>query len=232
MMLFQSAQLMRLQGKKCGFKTGKKRGPKYQDPDRKKEKRENASGHSSLRRRLWNRAPSEKLQRACLPIISATLKVKLPMTKGERISRMVQTLEGKSHSNSVAENGFYRAYFRLWNEQDYYQAHDVLEHIWLETTTDDARYFKGLIQAAGAFVHLKKQFEHPTHPKHGRRLQPAVRLFHLALKNLTGYGPVRHAFEVKKFREMLEGYADKIVRADYKENPWSPQTAPKLRLGL
>ncbi|MCA1659288.1 MAG: DUF255 domain-containing protein, partial [Verrucomicrobiaceae bacterium] len=27
--------------------------------------------------------------------------------------------------------------------------------------------------AAGAFVHLQKQFEHPTHPKHGRRLGPA-----------------------------------------------------------
>ena len=165
-----------------------------------------------------------------MPIISATLKVKLPMTKGERISRMVETLEGKSHSNTVAENGFYRGYFRLWNEQDYYQAHDVLEHIWLETTTDDARYFKGLIQAAGAFVHLKKQFEHPTHPKHGRRLQPAVRLFRLALKNLAEYGPVRHAFEVTKFREMLENHADAIVRSDYKKNPWSPQNAPKLEL--
>jgi hypothetical protein len=179
---------------------------------------------------LQNRVSSEKLQHACLPIISATLKVKLPMTKGERISRMVETLEGKNHSNTVAENGFYRAYFRLWNEQDYYQAHDVLEHIWLETTTDDARYFKGLIQAAGAFVHLKKQFEHPTHPKHGRRLQPAVRLFRLALKNLAEYGPVRHAFEVTKFREMLENHADAIVRSDYKKNPWSPQNAPKLEL--
>ena len=154
------------------------------------------------------------------------------MTKGERISRMVETLEGKSHSNSVSENGFYRAYFRLWNEQDYYQAHDVLEHIWLETTTDDGRYFKGLIQAAGAFVHLKKHFEHPAHPKHGRRLRPAVRLFQLALKNLADYGPVRHAFDVMKFREMLEEFVNKIVHADYKKNPWSPQAAPKLELML
>ena len=143
---------------------------------------------------------------------------------------MVETLEGKNSSGTVVENGFYRAYFRFWNEQDYYQAHDVLEHIWLETTTDDAQYFKGLIQAAGAFVHLKKQFEHPTHPKHGRRLQPAVRLFHLASKNLAGYEPVRHAFEVTRFREMLDDYVNKIVRADYKKNPWSPQAAPTLEL--
>ena len=145
---------------------------------------------------------------------------------------MVEELEGKSGSKSVSENGFYRAYFRLWNEQDYYQAHDVLEHIWLKTTTDDARYFKGLIQAAGAFVHLKKQFEHPTHPKHGRRLQPAVRLFRLALKNLADDGPMRHAFDVMSFREMLEDHVNKIIRADYKENPWSPENAPKLQLIL
>ena len=227
-MLLQPPQLMWLQRKERGFKAGKKYGPEYQDRDREQENGKNAGCHSSLWRRLRNRGPSEKLQRACLPIISATLKVKLPMTKGERISRMVETLEGKSHSKSVSENGFYRAYFRLWNEQDYYQAHDVLEHIWLETTTDDARYFKGLIQAAGAFVHLKKQFEHPTHPKHGRRLQPAVRLFQLALKNLADYGPVRHAFDVTRFRKMLEDYAEAILRSDYRKNPWSPHRAPKL----
>ena len=48
---------------------------------------------------------------------------------------MVEGLEGKAASDAIAENGFYRAYFRLWNEQDYYQAHDVLEHIWLKATT-------------------------------------------------------------------------------------------------
>ena len=143
---------------------------------------------------------------------------------------MVEMLEGESNSNTVAENGFYREYFHLWNEQDYYQAHDVLEHIWLKTTSEDAPYFKGLIQAAGAFVHLKKQFEHPTHPKHGRRLAPALRLFRLALQNLAEFGPVRHGFEVTKFREMLEEYAQAILESDYQKNPWSPQRAPKLKL--
>jgi hypothetical protein len=232
MMIFQPAQLMRLEREKRGLQSGKKHGAQNQHRDTEKEKSQDSCRHFSPRRRLRNRLPSEKLQRARLPIISATLKVKLCMTKGERISQMVETLQGKSDSSIVAENGFYRAYFQLWNEQDYYQAHDVLEHIWLETTTDDARYFKGLIQAAGAFVHLQKQFEHPTHPKHGRRLQPAVRLFHLALKNLSDYGPMRHAFDVATFREMLAGYVEKILRTDYRKNPWSPQSAPILQLKL
>jgi hypothetical protein len=157
------------------------------------------------------------------------------MTKGERISRLVQGHEGnvaETETAEVSQNGFYRAFFRLWNEQDYYQAHDVLEHLWLKTTSEDSRYFKGLIQAAGAFVHLKKQFEHPTHPKHSRRMAPAVRLFRLAAKNLSGFGPVRHAFEVVWFREMLEDYVHAILQSDYQKNPWSPATAPKLYLKL
>jgi len=159
------------------------------------------------------------------------------MSKGERISQFVQTLEGgeaKAGSGAIADHPYYRAFFRCWNEQRYYEAHDVLEQVWLKTTTtsEDAHYFKGLIQAAGAFVHLQKQFEHPTHPKHGRRLAPAVRLFRLAEKNLEPFGSERHAFDLGKFREMLGRYAQAIVASDHRTNPWSPEAAPKVSLLL
>lgn len=155
------------------------------------------------------------------------------MNKRERISQFVRTPGGGDDeipTKAIAQNQFYLAFFRCWNEQQYYEAHDVLEHLWLETTSEDAQYFKGLIQAAGALVHLKKQFEHPTHPKHGGRMAPAVRLFRLAVRNLSPFGPVRHAFEVGKFREMLEEYVQAILKSDYQKNPWSPQTAPTLQL--
>src|SRR5207302_5352628 len=113
-------------------------------------------------------------------------------------------------SGTVAGNPFYRAFFQCWNEQRYYEAHDVLEHIWLETTSDDARYFKGLIQAAGAFVHLQKNFEHPGHPKHGRRLGPAVRLFRLAEENLAPFAPTRHSFDVTGFLALLATFRSAI----------------------
>src|SRR5205823_7083839 len=101
------------------------------------------------------------------------------MSKGERISKFVQALESseaKTAGDAIADHPYYRAFFHCWNERRYYEAHDVLEQVWLQKTTvsEDAQYFKGLIQAAGAFVHLQKQFEYPTHPKHGRRLGPAV----------------------------------------------------------
>jgi hypothetical protein len=131
----------------------------------------------------------------------------------------------------MAKHPFYLAFFRCWNERRYYEAHDVLEQLWLKTDPGDADFFKGLIQAAGAFVHLQKRFEHPSHPKHSRRLPPAVRLFRLAEKNLASFAPWHHRLDVTALCQLLNRYAHEIVASDYTINPWSPETAPKLKLG-
>lgn len=160
-------------------------------------------------------------------------QIKLFMNKGERISRFVRELGGEDvdlRTGAIASHPFYRAFFRCWNEQRYYEAHDVLEQLWLNTNTADDDFFKGLIQAAGAFVHLQKNFEHPTHAKHGRRLAPAVRLFRLAEKNLSVFAPRHHELDVAALCQLLRANADRIVASDYKTNPWSPQTAPSLEL--
>ena len=68
------------------------------------------------------------------------LQIKLFMNKGERISRFVAEL-GLDHVDltqaDIAKHPFYRAFFRCWNEQRYYEAHDVLEQLWLKTDADD-----------------------------------------------------------------------------------------------
>jgi hypothetical protein len=161
------------------------------------------------------------------------LQIKLFMNKGERISRLVAELGADDidpEKIGVANHPYYRAYFQCWNEQRYYEAHDVLEQLWLKTDSGDADFFKGLIQAAGAFVHLQKRFEHPAHAKHSRRLPPAARLFRLAEKNLSSFGPQHHGLDVVALCQLLRAYANQIVASDYKTNPWSPETAPKLRL--
>ena len=155
------------------------------------------------------------------------------MTKGERISRFVAELTAKQvdpNQADIAKHPFYRTFFQCWNQQRYYEAHDVLEQLWLNSDTNDEQFFKGLIQAAGAFVHLQKNFEHPTHAKHSRRLQPAVRLFRLAERNLSIFAPKHHGLDVAAVCELLRSNADQIVASDYKTNPWSPETAPKLKL--
>ena len=153
------------------------------------------------------------------------------MNKGERISQFVAELTGEDvdlAETDVAKHPFYLAFFRCWNEQRYYEAHDVLEQLWLNSDSRDADFFKGLIQAAGAFVHLQKRFEHPLHAKHRRRLAPAVRLFRLAERNLSSFTPRRHGLNVAPLCQLLRAYADQIVASDYKTNPWSPETAPKI----
>jgi hypothetical protein len=156
------------------------------------------------------------------------------MNKGERISRFVAEFgeDVDLAQTDVAKHPFYRAFFRCWNEQRYYEAHDVLEQLWLKTDSSDANFFKGLIQAAGAFVHLQKRFEHPSHAKYSQRLPPAVRLLRLAERNLSRFSPQHHGLDVARLCQLLRAYADKIVASYYKTNPWSPDTAPKLELGV
>jgi hypothetical protein len=155
------------------------------------------------------------------------------MNKRERISQWLSEATGEDlnpHQADVERHPCYRAFFRCWNEQRYYEAHDVLEQLWLNSESSDANFFKGLIQAAGAFVHLQKHFEHPLHAKHGKRLPPAVRLFRLAQRNLANFAPLYHRLDVGALCQLLSRYADEIVASDYQTNPWSPKTAPKLQL--
>ena len=155
------------------------------------------------------------------------------MSKGERISRLVRELEGRGVDRgaiNLIDHPYYLAFFKCWNEQRYYEAHDVLEQVWLNKDSDDDDFFKGLIQAAGAFVHLQKRFEHPSHAKHGKRLAPAVRLFRLAEKNLSSFAPKHHGLDVAALCLLLRSYAEQVISSDYSINPWTPETAPKLSL--
>jgi hypothetical protein len=173
------------------------------------------------------------VQPAGLLIIRAGTTLKPFMDKGERISRFVSQLVGTNAdpaTGPVVDHPFYRAYFQCWNEQQYYEAHDVLEQVWLNKDSADDNFFKGLIQAAGAFVHLKKNYEHPEHPKHGRRLRPAVRLFQLAEKNLISFAPRHHGLDVSGLLDILRSHREAVIQSEFQTNPWSPATAPQLAL--
>jgi len=148
------------------------------------------------------------------------------MSKSERIESYVQSL-------GLQDEGLdpcYLAYFTCFNAQEYYEAHDVLEHLWLQGRDENYAYFKGLIQLAGAFVHLKKQRARPDHPKDGRRMHPAVRLFALAERNLASYAPLHLGLDVTSVLRLIESYVRAIQVADFAVNPWHPDSAPSLAL--
>ena len=152
------------------------------------------------------------------------------MNKRERISDFLRSLEPASPEASSQD--YYAAFFQLWNAQKYYEAHDVLEQLWLvEKNAELARFYQALIQAAGAFVHLQKNFQKPSHPKHSRRLPPATRLFELALRNLQNLPDEFRELDLVHFRKLLAATREKIIASDFHKNPWSPQTALRLRLG-
>ena len=72
-------------------------------------------------------------------------KLKLPMNKRERISQWLAEATGEDVNPDQADverHPYYRAFFRCWNEQRYYEAHDVLEQLWLKTKSPDADYLQ------------------------------------------------------------------------------------------
>ncbi|MDQ3623111.1 MAG: DUF309 domain-containing protein [Verrucomicrobiota bacterium] len=149
------------------------------------------------------------------------------MKKKHRISAFV---DGLATDSSRTLDPCYQGWFTCFNARQYYEAHDVLEHLWLGTRDENHHFYKGLIQIAGAFVHLQKQFLRPDHPKDGRRLRPAVRLFHLGMNNVEPYGPVHLHLEVGALLALCRHYAEPIVASQFTRNPWHPQRAPRVEL--
>jgi predicted metal-dependent hydrolase len=118
----------------------------------------------------------------------------------------------------------FRAYFYLFNRQEYYEAHDVLESLWLQGGKGhgDYAFFKGLIQLAGAFVHLKLHHQFPNHPAHGQRLGPALRLLNLAEGNLAGYASGHHDLDLEPVRNLIRE-TQQALRNGEGKNPWWPE---------
>ena len=147
------------------------------------------------------------------------------MKKSDKIQEMLRDLP----PGAEGVDPRYAGYFACFNAQQYYEAHDVLEDLWLETRDGDYAFYKGLIQLAGAYVHLQKQYLRPDHAKDGVRARPAVRLFELAAGNLAAYRPRHLRLNVAGAWSLCTTMAESIARKNF-SNPWSPQAAPTLHL--
>lgn len=114
----------------------------------------------------------------------------------------------------------YLGYFDCFNRQLFYEAHDVLEELWLaDRRGPNGAFYKGLIQLAGAFVHLQKQ-----------RLRPAAALFQLARANLEKY-PGRHErLEVDRVVALIDSWQAELRALDFAVNPLRSDNAPRLGL--
>lgn len=149
-------------------------------------------------------------------------------------------MSGKSSRISVLWEGVnprgwdirYSAYFHHFNRGDYYEAHDVLESLWLEQgrQAPSAAFYQGLIQLAGGFVHMRKHHEHPTHRVHGKRLNPAARLLKLAEKNIGPYGEEWEGLGIGPILELVRETIQKLEVESFSKNPWGPAKRPTIQL--
>jgi len=114
----------------------------------------------------------------------------------------------------------YLGYFHCFNGQLFYEAHDVLEELWLaDRPGPNGDFYKGLIQLAGAFVHLQKE-----------RLRPSAALFKLAQANLRKY-PVRHEqLDLASVLALIETWLAWLEGGGFGINPWREQPPPRLAL--
>jgi hypothetical protein len=132
--------------------------------------------------------------------------------KSSKVAEMVAQFAGREL------DARYLGYFECFNRQRFYEAHEVLEDLWLmDRRGPDGDFFKGLIQLAGAFVHLQKN-----------RFRPADALFQLAERNFRKYPAQHKSVDVAALLELTRKWREALSRLDFKENPLSLRSAPTL----
>ena len=135
--------------------------------------------------------------------------------KSGAIAELIEQFKGREL------DAHYLGYFECFNRRLYFEAHDVLEELWLaQRSGPNYSFYKGLIQLAGAFVHLQKEPPPPRRlPVQTRRRQSA--------KN------IRDSYEqlsVDQVRALIHVWLKRLETANFETNPLIPGHEPKLRL--
>ena len=135
--------------------------------------------------------------------------------KSPKIAALIEQCRGRDLP------AHYLGYFECFNRQMFYEAHDVLEELWLVEGKQGANYgfYKGLIQFAGAFVHLQKD-----------RLRPAAALFRLSQTYLEKF-PERHQqLSVSHVLSLSEEWTTLLESNGFTDNPLRKFPPPTLLL--
>ncbi|MEI9865556.1 MAG: DUF309 domain-containing protein [Limisphaerales bacterium] len=136
--------------------------------------------------------------------------------KSARIAAMIESFQGQEL------DAHYLGYFDCFNRQLFYEAHDVLEDLWLiDRHGPDGDFYKGLIQLAGAFVHLQKN-----------RLRPAAALFKLTRANLEKYPHEHWQLDLNVVQALIQKWIGDLERNDFSFNPLTATNVPQLTLSL
>ncbi len=131
-----------------------------------------------------------------------------------RISETIARFQGRDL------DAHYLAFFECFNQQLFFEAHEVLEPLWLERRHGPAGpFYKGLIQLAGAFVHLQKD-----------RLRPAAALFRLAGANLQKCPRTLDLLDVEAVKCAIARWLRELEAGAFTTNPLAATQPPQLHL--
>ena len=135
-------------------------------------------------------------------------------SKSGKIAALIENCRGRDL------DAHYLGFFECFNRRLFYEAHEVLEELWLaDRQGPNYAFYKGMIQLAGAFVHLQKN-----------RLRPAAALFKLAQANLRKY-PARHErLNVAGVLNHIDSWLDRLEAGGFASNPLATVNPPQLRL--
>ena len=134
--------------------------------------------------------------------------------KSGRITVLIDTCRGQDL------DPYYLGYFKCFNEGLFYESHDVLEELWLGCRKEPrGNFYKGLIQFAGAFVHLQKD-----------RLKPAAALFRLSASYLEKFRPVQEYLDVDVVLRFSQEWVGYLEKGGFERNPLGLHAPPILQL--
>jgi hypothetical protein len=141
--------------------------------------------------------------------------------KSAKIAALIESCQGR------ALEAHYLGYFECFNSGLFYEAHDVLEELWLlDRRGTDGDFFKGLIQFAGGFVHLQK------HTARQPRLRPAAALLKLARANLGKYPTPHRQLDVCGVIAVIDRWLEELESDGFARNPLLVRAAPQLKLSV
>jgi predicted metal-dependent hydrolase len=92
---------------------------------------------------------------------------------------------------------------RLFNDQDFFECHEVLEELWSETIGAEKKFYQGLIQAAVALFHFGNE-----------NLGGARKVYESSRVNLASYGSLFQGLDLELFRGQMEYCFQDLLRAD------------------
>jgi hypothetical protein len=116
------------------------------------------------------------------------------VSKAEHVRKLLDA------AGAEGPKGPYLAYFFFFNRQQFYEAHDILESLWLPERKGPANnFYKALIQLAGAFVHLQKG-----------RVKPGIALFKLSRSYLETYPAHYEGLNLETVLRLIDGWVVRL----------------------